>query len=51
MVAVPPEEDALTAAPLVTGAAATTETLRAPTAMAAKTDRFKNPFNPMDLSP
>jgi len=51
MVAVPPEEDALTAAPLVAGDTATTETLRAPTARAAKADRFNNTFSPMDLSP
>jgi hypothetical protein len=51
MVAVPPEEDALAAAPLVAGDTATTETLIAPTARAAKADRFNNPFSPMDLSP
>src|SRR5258708_21409410 len=49
MVAVPPEDDALVDAPLVDGVTATTDTLSAPAAMAANTDRFRYPFIPIVL--
>ena len=49
MVAVPPEEDALVAAPLAVGVTATTDTLSAPAARAAKADRFNNPFSRIAL--
>ena len=40
MVAVPPEDDALVAAPLVAGIAATTDTLRVAAATPASAHRF-----------
>ena len=49
MVAVPPDDDALVEAPLVPGDTATTDTLNAPAARAAKADRLSNPLSPIAL--
>ncbi len=45
MVAVPPDDDAFVAAPLVVGAMAMNDTDSAAAAMAAKADRFKYPLS------
>ncbi len=47
MVAVPPEDDAFVAAPLVAGATATIDTDSAAAAMAANADRFTYPLSPI----